>query len=209
VELIYFRPEEKPYGLTYGQWTVKWWQWLLAIPRDQNPALDETGSKVERVQANPYVSFLTGTFVNTINTPRRTVALPSDKSILFPAINYQANFIEDPIFKNESELKRHVSADIDDIARHDVLLDGEYVPSFRVASDPSLFPVQIANDLPHGTNGVDTGWVDGKGGQTDAVSDGYWTFLRPLPRGKHNIHLAGSCTGGARKTEAYYDISIV
>ena len=108
-----------------------------------------------------------------------------------------------------SELKRHVSTDIDDIARHDVLLDGVFVPSFRVGSDPSLFPVQIADDLPHGVNGVDTGWVVGKGGQTEAVADGYWTFLKPLSRGNHHIHLAGSCTGGARKTEAYYEISIV
>ena len=39
----YFSPDSRPYGLTYGQWTVKWWQWLASIPTDSNPTADETG----------------------------------------------------------------------------------------------------------------------------------------------------------------------
>src|SRR6476620_8635300 len=138
MEVQYFTPDEKPYGLTYGQWTAKWWQWLLAIPRDKNPALDETGKNIEAMQHDSNVSFLTGTFVNTIKAPQRTITLPASKAILFPAINYQANFIEDPIFRNELELKRHVTADIDDIIVHNVELDEQEVPTFRVGSDPSL-----------------------------------------------------------------------
>ena len=143
MELEYFTPDEKPYGLTYGQWTAKWWQWLLEIPRDMNPALDETGKNTEVMQKDSNVSFLTGTFVNTIKAPQRSMTLPASKSILFPAINYQANFIEDPIFKNELELKRHVIADIDDIVIHNVEVDGHEVPTYRVGSDPLLFPVTI------------------------------------------------------------------
>ena len=39
----FFTPEEKPYGLTYGQWTVKWWQWAHVAPKSVNPLLDDTG----------------------------------------------------------------------------------------------------------------------------------------------------------------------
>jgi len=209
MEVQYFRPDEKPYGLTYGQWTVRWWQWLLSIPAENNPALDVTGTKIERMQRDPDVSFLTGTFVNTIKEPHRTLTLPAAKGILFPAINYQANFLEDPIFKGEAELRGHVTADIDDIAHKTVIVDGISLPTFRVSSDPALFPVEIANDIPHGVNGVDTGWVTGKGGNTEAAADGYWTFLKPLSRGEHHIHLAGSCSGGSRSTEAFYDIRLI
>ncbi len=101
MEVQYFTPDERPYGITYGQWTAKWWQWLLAIPQDKNPALDETGKNIEPLQKDPNVTFLTGTFVNTIKVPHMTITLPASKAILFPAINYQANFIEDPIFSNE------------------------------------------------------------------------------------------------------------
>ncbi len=66
----YFGPNDKIHGMTYGQWTVKWWQWLLAIPRESNPALDETGKNTEKVQLDPSVSFLAGTFVNIIKSPR-------------------------------------------------------------------------------------------------------------------------------------------
>lgn len=205
----YFGPNEKPYGLTYGQWTVKWWQWLLAIPAANNPALDENGSLIEQTQRDANVSFLTGTFVNTIRQPHRKLRLAATRPILFPAINYQANFIEDPVFKNEMELKHHVALDIDDIAFHKVVVDGEDVPSFRVASDPPLFEVEIADDLPHGVNGVDTGWITGRGGKTKAVADGYWTFLKPLAPGDHHIQLAGSCTNGLRSTEAFYHLVLV
>ena len=26
--------DSKPYGSTYADWTVKWWQWALGIPKD-------------------------------------------------------------------------------------------------------------------------------------------------------------------------------
>jgi len=195
--------------MTYGQWTVKWWQWLLAIPSASNPALDETGKNTQKMQKDSRVSFLAGTFVNTIKLPRRNLTLSAIKPILVPAINYQANFIEDPIFKDEFELRSHVKTDINDIAHTSIIVDDSPIPTFRVSSDPILFPVQIANDIPHGVNGVDTGWITGKGGSTHATADGYWAFLKPLSKGKHTIHLAGSCSGGTRSTEAFYDLELI
>src|SRR4051812_1041314 len=29
-------PCSKPYGLTYGEWSAKWWQWMQAIPLAEN-----------------------------------------------------------------------------------------------------------------------------------------------------------------------------
>ena len=46
------------------------------------------------MQRDPNVSFLTGTFVNTIRQPHRKLTLPAFGAILLPAKNYQANFIE-------------------------------------------------------------------------------------------------------------------
>ena len=33
----------KIYDKTYGEWTVKWWQWALGTPASSNPVIDETG----------------------------------------------------------------------------------------------------------------------------------------------------------------------
>src|SRR5947209_6336709 len=32
-------PCSKPYGLTYGEWSAKWWQWVYSIPVGTNPQL--------------------------------------------------------------------------------------------------------------------------------------------------------------------------
>src|SRR5207237_449577 len=110
-------------------------------------------------------------------------------------------------FTNEKELKEFVGHDIDDIVLHNVIVDGQNVPTCRVKSDPPVFPVNIAVDLPHGVNGTDSGAYIGPGGTTEASADGYWAFLKPLSKGQHKIHLVGSCAGGARRTEAYYDVT--
>jgi hypothetical protein len=205
----YFTPRDRPYGLTYGEWTAKWWQWLLAISRDCNPALDELGNNIQTLQANLDVVFLTGTFVNSIETPHRKVKLTSSRAILIPAINYQANFLEDSNLKNERELIEFVSRDIDDIVLHKITVDGQAIPTYRVASEPPVFAVNIAADLPHGINGKDSGGFVGPGGITQASSDGYWAFLKPLSSGIHKVRLIGSCAGGARRTEAYYIVEII
>ena len=29
-----FPPDSIPYGLTYGEWTAKWWQWAYSMPEE-------------------------------------------------------------------------------------------------------------------------------------------------------------------------------
>jgi hypothetical protein len=38
-----FPPDSKPYGLTYAEWSAKWWEWFASISPESNPANDETG----------------------------------------------------------------------------------------------------------------------------------------------------------------------
>ena len=39
-----FPPHSHPYGKNYGEWAVKWWQWVLSIPADRNPLTDTNGA---------------------------------------------------------------------------------------------------------------------------------------------------------------------
>jgi hypothetical protein len=48
----------KPYGLTYGEWTAKWWQWSFSIPSKDNPVVDETGEKCSMGQNDTNVWLL-------------------------------------------------------------------------------------------------------------------------------------------------------
>jgi hypothetical protein len=51
----------KPYGLTYGEWSAKWWQWAMSIPTKDSPIVDKTGAKCAVGQNDPNVWFLAGT----------------------------------------------------------------------------------------------------------------------------------------------------
>jgi hypothetical protein len=48
-----FPANSKPYGLSYGEWTAKWWQWGYSIPKDINPAYDDTGKNCAQKQNGP------------------------------------------------------------------------------------------------------------------------------------------------------------
>lgn len=198
-DIGYFTPDSKPFGLTYGQWTVKWWQWALSTPKSINPVLDDTG-KNAYVNQNESVWFLAGTFGEN-KVPRRVCTIPSGKPVLFPVINYEMNPLEKPELKNEEELVRHVREDIDDIVIKDALADGNKVPIYRVRSDPILFPLTINNDNSLGI----------AGGTTQATSDGYWVFLKPLPSGNHNVYFHGSCGAGisTRNIAAEYQLTVL
>src|SRR5215210_4141888 len=56
-----FTTDSTPYGLTYGEWTARWWQWAYSIPRDVHPAYDDSGKYCAEGQSGP-VWFLAGTF---------------------------------------------------------------------------------------------------------------------------------------------------
>ena len=45
-------------GLTYGDWTAKWWQWAYSVPRNVNPSYDDSGRYCSEGQNGP-VWFLT------------------------------------------------------------------------------------------------------------------------------------------------------
>lgn len=193
----FFTPENKPYGLTYGQWTVRWWQWAHSAPRTVNPLVDDTGVNASINQTGP-VWFLAGTFGEN-KTPRRTCVIPRNKSVLFPVINYEMNELENPNHKAGSALIRHVMEDIDDITVKEAVIDGQVVPIYRIASDPKIFSLDINHD-----NCIGVG-----GGTTEAAADGYWVFLKPFDQGSHHIYFHGACSAGTRNASAEYNLTVL
>jgi hypothetical protein len=189
----FFVPDEdKPYGLSYGQWTAKWWDWCFSSPMSTSPLIDDTGEYSHFNQTGP-VWFLCGTFGEN-RFPKRKCTVPRDRGILFPVINYI--FVPDSEIRTDYEVAQHVKKDIDDIIKLEATIDDLAVPSFRVASDPVIFHINIREKnklgLPVGMN--------------KASADGYWIFLRPLPPGEHRLYFHGSCSGGIRNATASYQL---
>jgi hypothetical protein len=194
----YFTPDSRPYCLTYGQWTVKWWQWLVSIPTDNSPAADETGIHAAVNQTDPSVWFLAGTFGG--KSVYRKCAIPAGRSVLFPVINYEMNAIERPDLKRDPDLIRHVVEDEDDVLNLQCIIDSQTIQVYRVSSDPIIFPITIHENNPFNTSGGTT---------TRATSDGYWVFLKSLEPGEHDLYFAGSCSSGIRNVRARYGLRVL
>ena len=90
----------KPFGLTMAEWSVKWWQWALAIPKDKNPLQDATGALAGEGQSGP-VFFLCGTVTQTqlsdfeyIGVARRKITVPAHTPLFFPIVNTECSTAE-------------------------------------------------------------------------------------------------------------------
>lgn len=191
-----FPHDSKPYGLTYPEWIIKWWQWILSIPRDKNPALDNSGIYVAEGQSDPNVWFLSGTFGGSVV---RKCKIPRGKAILMPIINYESSFADEPSINTVKDLELKCKSEIDDIKNLSFSVDqlhlGDLSP-YRIRSP--LFDVHL------GENNI----LDVDQLHTKTVSDGYWIFLKPLRIGRHHLTTSGSCQSGKIMIGASYDLYV-
>jgi hypothetical protein len=174
-----FPADSKPYSLTYGEWTAKWWQWGYSIPKDINPAYDDTGKNCAQQQNGP-VWFLAGTYGHAVNLK---CDIPAGKAILFPILNSECSFAEFPKLKTLSELRTCAKTIQDQVSSLKASVDGRPIPSlqgYRIQSPPFNFTLPRNNILGLSANVT-----------TQAIADGNWVFLKPLSPGSHKITFRG------------------
>lgn len=195
----HYLPSDKPYGLTYGAWTVEWWRWACSVPDNRSPLIDNNGNNAGINQPEKNVWFLAGTWATekSLNIPQRDVMVPYGRSILFPVINCEANPVEYPDHKTEKDIIDKVTKDENTIVFKEAIINNIALPPQRVKSDPVTFSLNIS--APH--DNLKT--VD-----TTAAADGYWIFLKPLPRSKYDLRFGGACEMGRLKTTVKYRLTI-
>lgn len=192
-----FRADDVPFRITYAEWTARWWRWALSLSTRDNPVCDITGENSAHGQAGD-VWFLAGTLGGKVE---RSCKVPSEKAILFPISAHLSSYSEFPYLKTDNELIAFSKADIDKVTTLLVTIDGikfreSDLQRYRVQSPP--FDVKYPEDNMFGA----------PSGTTRAVSDGYWIFLKPLPKGKHEIYFMGSCNTDALRTEVHYHVRL-
>lgn len=178
-QIAVFSTESGPYGLTYREWTAKWWQWGYAIPKNINPAYDDTGKNCAQNQNGP-VWFLAGTYGHPVN---RTCNIPAGKSILFPILNSECSFAEFSKLTTLSELRVCAKTIQDQVTTLNATVDGVPIPNlqkYRIQSPPFNFTLPQNNILGLPANIT-----------TQAIADGNWVFLKPLSPGSHKIMFKG------------------
>src|SRR6187200_1575819 len=204
-EVQYYEQDSKPFGYSFGEWTVKWWKWILSMPKSMNPIDDDSGELAALKQPSRDVWFLAGKKGDEDKKlPNRSCRIPADRSILFPVINCEHDLLDSDL-KTHQDLIDRVSRDEDTIVRKDCFIDGERIPVQRVKSDPIVFEATMARDNMFNMKQGGGAMFE----NTFASADGYWVFLKPLPIGKHTISFLGSCESGRLNSGANYNLEVV
>ena len=193
---ILHRRDDTPHGKTWEEWTAKWWQWILSIPKTHNPVYDTSGEKSYYSLNNENVVFLAGT---AGGKAVRRVTIPSGRSILLPVINCTTSYAENPSLKTEAEMFAFVQSNIDDIRHKSASiygLDVVNLENYRVRS--GVFKVTFPE------NNI----FNAEAGDTIGVSDGYWLFMKPFRVGSHSIRTFGSCLSGRITIDVAYNIIV-
>jgi hypothetical protein len=147
------------------------------MPQQVNAAADPTGKYCAQNQNGP-VWFLAGT---AGGSAERTCNIPAGKAILFPVVNSECSYVENPSAKSESDLVACAKQDNNRAINLQVSMDGQklqQLDKYRVTSP--LVDATFPNN----------NFLGATPGHTQMVVDGFYVFLQPLSKGKHDLHFS-------------------
>ena len=202
------RPQSRPYGLSYNDWSVRWWQWAYGLPVAGHPLFDETGADCAAGQSGP-VWFLGGVFNVSGTATRDLCTVPAGKALYFPIINVEWDNIcpptDPPMSVDELAATSAWFMSLATNLQCDV--DGESiqnVAAYRFAADP--FAVQ----MPSGNIWEAFGCSTPAGSYYPLVPEGYFIMLAPLSPGQHTVHFRGTIGDPVNFTlEITYHLTVV
>jgi hypothetical protein len=168
-----------PFKKSWENWVAKWWTWCLKCELEGiNPLLDSTGKYCAANQTDPDVWFLAGT---TGGNSERRCFMDLGKAVFFPIINDLISYSEYRYLKKREDLLNYAKSDLDETRILRLTVDNikfTNLREYRVRS--GLFDILLPSSSGERFSTV-----------TQAISDGYWAFLKPLCSGTHTIHFKG------------------
>jgi hypothetical protein len=187
-----YSADSSPYGIPYGEWMAKWWQWNLGIPAGEHPSeslreSDQLNPSQCAVNQEGPVWFLP----DAGGEKGKTIScnIPADKSIILPLSNGESD-PTDPCASDPGRGPDLVSR-ITDCALYNradqeflkLKVDGKDIRNFEelYRSKSGFFNVTIPEDATLAIEGVKPGTYG------PALTEGYFLFLKPLSLGPHSI----------------------
>jgi len=201
-----------PFGMTYGDWEVAYFQYVFSIPASSNPMLDPSGAACNIAQPSGPVFFLNlipdhaffpAWFAGSYAI--RTCTIPS-RALSIPIAGWLCSNLELPAPEfTPHGLRKCAATAVDgiDIRSLELIVDGKSLSGLirerRVQSPYFEFRMPAFDSvLP---------WTDAMSGS--AVSDGYFVLLKPLSPGKHVIQFGGAYLSGISPGGLAGDFSVM
>lgn len=204
-----FSVKSSPYGTSFQEWTQKWWQWYLTVPKQNNHNFETIAGYIpvdcSYLQNASSPVFFVPFVLKEKGQPaaEATCVVPHDKAIMIGIDNGLMDY-GDPRAqpKTVDKITEIVRKSNEFPVEFDITLDGKPLnltneEKDRVTSTPfniTLPDNNIWNESPH------TPFL--------AVADGWYLVLKPLPPGNHVLHYTTGyqippAAVGAANTEGY------
>lgn len=176
---LLYTKDSKPYGISYGDWVARWWQWNIGISPAEHPR-DHFSSQTCTIHQNGSVWFLPDILSGK---EERTCTIPNGKAILVPLLTgFCDDDNTDPSVKTDEGLRK-CAMQGNEYGVIGASLDGQNLQNI----DQDRTQTRFFN-LTVPTNN----FCNCVSGTFKTMADGFFVFLKPLPAGKHDLILTTS-----------------
>lgn len=174
-------------GKTYGEWSVAFWKYFSEIPLENNPTVDPTGANCNFQQ--------TGSVFFLVSTPggsatRNACHVPAGKVLFFSPLTIASLRLVDK--QPEISLRNYNQSFINSTQEIQISIDGTDIRTL-VSLEPRITPLRAAS--PDGFFSifapVNNIFGVAPGQSYEAVADGFYLMVAPLPPGAHTIKFGG------------------
>jgi hypothetical protein len=175
-----FLKGSSPYSIPYEDWMTKWWQWNMQIPKEQHPQAVNPDLIKCPVGESGNVSFLTHILQGESGY---SCTIPAGHALMIPILTGECT---------SDEAKASVQADMMKCAT-----EGNKYSTFEVTADGVRLNGLDQNDARSGIFSMtvpEDNFLDLNPGKWDAVTGGYFAFLKPLPVGNHTVGVSARVT---------------
>jgi len=169
-----------PYDVPYEDWITKWWQWNMQTPKDQHPQLVSPDLINCPAGESGNVSFFTHPLQGE---SKYSCTIPAGYALMFPISTGECT---------SDEAKSSIPADMmkcategDKYLTFDVTVDGVRLNGLdQNYARSKVFNMTVPED----------NFLDLKPGIWEAVTGGYFVFLKPLSVGNHEVSISARVT---------------
>ncbi len=194
-----YPPTAHPYGHTYPQWAVRFFQWVVATPASQVTPDESSGAYCDVGQSGP-VWYLIGN-ENKSATSSRMCTVPASKALFVSATGILECSTAEGSGTTFAALRSCVTGYMNMVTKLDVTVDGVHISHIltRYRFTTPLFTVNYP---------ADNVWQLPGPGTTKSVAQGVWVILAPLAAGQHTIILYGEAPSMGWESTVTYHLTV-
>ncbi len=172
-----------------AEWTSKYWQWILSIPREENPL------KTGNINDDEFISLPCTGGGEDCGRKLNLSYGDVEKDILIPV--FTAEYCTGEVLNGSDEQLLQKAREESTPIHMEVSVDGHPLMPYYIETEPFQVTVPDNHALEN---------ESALAGTYRAVACGYWHKLKPLSSGKHIIKFGGAKNGFY--TKVLYEINV-